>query len=416
MLFGGADSQLNARSDWFDATLSVSGAYDDDLTGDQGVTASSGETRKAGDYSVLDASLSFAQKRKRFSVVGRGASSIQRYPGVNQFVGSNDSASALMTANLGRKTLVRTSLDAAHVSSFSFDTFTRPLAQDLGVEAGAAEGLPTSGFQTAAVDWTMNSYGGTAELMREVSKRTSIGFIGGLRHSERRIIDQKDDERIAGAQLWRTTSRASSLRLAYVYQEGTQGVTGDTRQIWSHDVQLGIERQWSHSVRRRTTLSMSGGPSAQRQRVGELSAAANEEPSHLFRVVGAVALTHMKTDTWTARLSYRRGTGVANSLVFSNTAAVDVRGSLSRRVDLQGSAGYSDGDLGVGTLRNRFGTSYASARLQVALARSLALYGQAFLYRYDFGAAQALVAGSRRQLDRRGVRVGINVWLPFERG
>ena len=71
MLFGGADSQLNTRSDWFDASLSASGAYDDDLTGDQGVTATSGETRQGGDYSVLDASLSFAQKRKRFSVVGR---------------------------------------------------------------------------------------------------------------------------------------------------------------------------------------------------------------------------------------------------------------------------------------------------------------------------------------------------------
>lgn len=416
VLFGAVDPQLNTRPDWFDATVSVSGAYDDDLTGDQGVTAASGATRQGGQYSIFDATLSFAQKRKRFSVVARGASSIQRYPGVGQFVGSNGSGSAIVTANLGRKTLLRGSLDAAHISSFSFDTLTHPFAQDLAAESVAAEGLPTSGFQTTAVDWTMDSYGGTGELVREVSKRTSVGLIGGLRHSQRQVINQQDDAKIAGAQVWRTMSRTSSMRLAYIFLEGTQGVPGDARQIWSHDLQVGIDKQWAHSARRRTALSLSGGPSVQRQEVGALSAATNLEPSHLFRVAGGVALTHMMTDTWTARLSYRRGTGVANSLVFSNIAAVDLRGSLSRRLDLQGSLGYTDGDLGVGMLNNRYGTSYGSARLQLALSRSVALYGQAFLYRYDFTAAQALVAGSPRLLNRRGARIGINVWLPFERG
>lgn len=416
VLFGGADPQLNTRARWFDTTVSISSAYDDDLTGDQGVTPASGQSRVGGRYSILDGSFSFAQKRRRFTLVARGASALQRYPGLDSFLGSNDSGSAVLTANVGRKTLIRTSLDASHVSSFSVDAFARPTAQDQAVDAGAADGLPTSGFQTTSVDWTMNSYGGTGELVRTVSRHTSIGFIGGLRHSERRILDQRGDEQIAGVQMWRTTGRMSSVRLSYIYQQGSQDVSGDTRQLWSHDVQLGIERRWVHSATRYTTLSLSGGPSAERQALDTLAASQNDEPTHLFRVVGAVSLNHMMSDRWTARLSYRRGTGVATSMVFSNTGALDIHGSLTRRVDLQGSVGYSDGDLAVGTLRNRYGTAYATTRVQVALARSVALYAQSFFYRYDFGATATGLSGSPAQLERRGVRIGLNLWMPVKRG
>jgi hypothetical protein len=430
-LFGGSDPQLQTRAKWFDATVSVAGAFDDDLTGDQGVTSTSGDSRVSGQYSVLDAYLSVARKHRRLSIVALGSSSVQRYQNLDRFVGSNGSGSAVITANLGRKTLFRTSVDASRLSTFSIDALTRPAALEQVIEAGTAEGLPKSGFPSTRVDWTMTTVGGTGELVKQVGRRTAVGFIAGGRRYERGTLDLDGDEQNAGLQMWRATGRASSLRLAYTYQHMTQQATRESRRTETHDIVLGFEKRWVHSATRRTTLAVSGGPASQRLFLRAESTPAIEEPHRLFRIVGGAALNHMITDTWSARLFFRRGTGVADGLVFSNTAAVDIRGSWTRRLDLLGSVGYTDGDLGVGALRNRYATSYASARVQFALARSVAIYGQSFFYRYDFGRRAApipspsadpelppsveagLPGQSAPLLDRRGVRVGISVWVPF---
>jgi hypothetical protein len=403
----------------------LSGAFDDDLTADQGVTRTSGDTRVSGQYSVADAVVSLARRRQRLSVFLTGSSSMQRYQDADRFVGSNGSGSAVISANLGRKTLFRTSLDATRLSTFSVEALMRPTAQEQA-EAVPAEGLSKSGLPLTKVDWTLTTAGGTAELIRTISRRAAIGFIGGARRNERRTLDLNGDEQNVGVQLWRETGRASSMRLAYLYQQVSQRTTGDTRETYTHDFVVGFERRWMHSATRRTTLAVSGGPALQRQAVVAVTPDA-DEPAHLFRVVGSVTLNHAISDAWSARMSYRRGTGVANALVFSNTATVDVHGSWTRRLDIQGSLGYTDGDLGVASLRGRYVTSYGSARVQYALARSIAVYAQSFLYRYDFGDSRTApvvalnvddavspVEAGGSLLDRRGVRVGVNVWVPLK--
>lgn len=435
----GADSRSGARHRSLDMTVSVANARDEDLGADQGTGASPLQPRIGGQYSDLDASLSLAHTRQHFSVTARATGSVRHYPTLNSFVGSNDSAATELTVALGRKTTFQTRLDGSYVSSFAFDTFLRRPGTDY-VSASA------TGVEEASLDWTRTLYGGTANLTRLVGRRSSFSLIYGLGHGERRIVGERSDEQTVAAQVGRSVGRDASIRAAYAFRQGTQRMGDRRTPLRSHDAQMSLERQWRHSTFRRTVVSLSGGPSLLQQGtirdttigdmanrdvniggeiIGEVNirdvtadptALQKDQTDRLFRVVGTVAVAHDVSRAWSARVSYRRGAGLRDAVFFSNTAALDVRGGLGRRVGLTVSAGYTDGDIDLGTPQDRNGNSFGSARIQVALARFMAVYGQYFLYHYDFRTDTSLPAGYPRQMDRRGLRVGVTLWIPLQRG
>ncbi len=396
-LFGDAGPQSGARPRSLEITGSLSTAED----GDSGSTL-----QPSGQYSVLDTALSFAQTRRRFGVVARAASSLRHYADLKSFTESSDSAGMAFTVNLGRKTVLQTRLDASHVSSLAFDTFTRQ--SGLGQESSS-----TPGVENASVDSTIaTSYGGTMALTRTVGRRSSFGLSYGLGHSERSIVGQRDDQGTVAAQFGRTIGRDASFRVAYNFHEDLQRIAGERAVIWSHDAQFGVERQWRHSKFQQTAISFAGGPSLRE----EPSIPQGGERTRLLSIVGAVAVNQTLSDRWSARISYRRGAGLRDGLVFSNAAALDVVGRIGRRVDLTLSGGYSDGDIGVAALQNRYRSSLGSARLQVALARFVAAYGQYVVHHYDFGTNTLLPTGSPRQSNQRGLRAGVALWLPLRQG
>jgi hypothetical protein len=119
--------------------------------------------------------------------------------------------------------------------------------------------------------------------------------------------------------------------------------------------------------------------------------------------------------SWNLGASYRRGAGSIDGL-FSNSATIDLRGLLNPRVELSASAGYFQTDLGLAGLQSRYTTRYGSSRLQVAITRGLALYGQYGLYEYKAGSATPLAGGLPLQQQRRGARAGLTLWVPLREG
>ena len=100
----------------------------------------------------------------------------------------------------------------------------------------------------------------------------------------------------------------------------------------------------------------------------------------------------------------------------SSTASLEIQGALGRRVNVAVASAYTDSQLGGTLAARRYGTSLASARVQVAVGRFLAVQAQGFFYHYDLAAGVWLVEKTIPRVDRRGLQVGVILWAGAQRG
>lgn len=410
-LFGGSSSQLGAHPRSIDASLSVSTAHDDDLSGAQGVFASPLLPRAGGEYSDLDGFLSFVETRPRLRVAMRASGTLRRYHDLDHFVGSSGSAGIVVSANVARRTTVRSAVDLSYVSSFAFDTFARRMLDQPTLSLRDLGTLSPAGLENASLEWTTSAYGGAVDITQMLGPSATMRLTYGRQHSVGLLLGDYNDDQTLVADVGRGIGRDATLRVAYTFHYGDQLFADKRRFSWAHDVQIGIERQWRHNASRRTTFSLAAGPAlSQRLSVSEEGSRVRRSP-----VVGNVAIDHELSRTWTARLLYRRGAGFRDSRILSNTASADLRGLIGRRLELMLSAGYFDRDLPLELSSARYRTWFGSGRLQFAVARFLAAYAQYAVDRYTYGSGAGLPPGTLAQADRRGLRFGINVWAPLRR-
>ena len=376
-----------------------------------------------------------------FSITARATSAIRHYPELNSFVGSNDSAAMNLAVDLGRKTTFRTSVSANYVSNLTLDTFL----QRAPLEAAGEESTVSSIGLDNALDWTRTTYGGTAEVTRTLGPFSSLTFMVGTGHSQRPVARQRSDEQSAGVLFARSIGR--DIQLGTVVQLPSGRPVEQHRRAPALEVTTfnwSVERKWRHSPFRQTAISLSGGPSLLQQKTilgrvelpvgfdlaqgdvsGDVSIAeAIAEPvispgdrtERLFRLVGGVrrdARPH-------SHLERARRFATARESAMASSSRIPRRwifaaGWFDEPVS-SASAGSPIGDLGLGTLANRYGTSFGAARLQLALARSIALQAQYFRYRYDYAVGAILPEGWVPRTYRQGVRVGIVIWTPVQRG
>jgi hypothetical protein len=401
-LFGNVDPKPGGAGS-LTATMALSNTYDDDISDGQ---LSAQSPMVSGKYSNLNAALSYSSKRRRVTASADAATSLRHYSDRGSLVGSHHSAGTAVDASLNPKTTVRARLDGSYVSGFAFEAFE---AIDRRPDAEAESRFLSERRQTP-FDWTMTSYGGAAELTRTFGRRSSVALSYATRYGERHLLEEYNNERAVALRFGQSTGRNTSVGVSYSMRQGTQRVPDYASNFRSHDVQLGVERSWQRSALRRTVVSLSAGPALARD---EPYALPREGTLRLLSAVGAITIRHDVNSNWTMGLSYRRGAGFSSRRVSSNAASIDVNGSAGRRTVFTLSAGYSDGDIGLYTLDNRYATSFATARLQVALTRLVAIYGQGFAYHYDFGNLASLPSTFPPQLRRRALRAGVTLWLPL---
>jgi hypothetical protein len=399
-LFRGTDSTSKNRSRALDLSVSVSSAYDDDLS--EGY-ATSLQAPVGGEFSDATATLSFIRKAPKVRVSVTAGSSMRHYPSLGRFVGSSHSASTDLTVDAGRRTTVRTSADGTYVSEFAFDTISRQ--PGLGHAT-----LVSTGLGVTALDGARLSYGAAAGLTRKVGLRSVLTLNLGARTSERRMINEFADEKMLGGHFARSIGRQTSVGFGYALRSSSQRLGADTRPARGQDLQASIEHTWRHSRERRTVVSVSAGPS-----LLQLPTPGLEVGSRRIGLVGSAGFSHDMSRSWNLGASVRRGAGSIDGLQ-SDTAALDLHGLLSRRADLTISGGYSRTDLGLAIGQSRYNTTFASSRLQFALTRAVALYGQYVLYDYDVGSGLALAGPVSFQRQRRGIRGGLTLWMPLHEG
>ena len=297
----GADAPSGARQQ-LTMTMSITEGRDDDLGADSGTGGSQLQPHVRGSYEDIDGVLSFAGSNRRVSVTTGATGTARRAPGFDQLVGSNGAAFADLKVTLDRRTSLRTSLTATHVSNFAFDTFAQR-AQALSAQEAAS---PLSGGADAALDWTRTAFGGSVALTRAFGKASTFSVVTGAGLSERPTLQQRSGEHAVTVLFGRSAGREGMIRASYTYSEGLQTIPDERDSLWSHDMQASVERTWRHSKFRRTVVSVSAGPSLLQQRKTvsvtvvpdivieddappEPIRMQQEETERLFRIVGTAA-------------------------------------------------------------------------------------------------------------------------------
>jgi hypothetical protein len=417
-LFGATDTLNVTRPLAIDATLSVSGAYDDDLS--EGQSTSPLVSPVGGEYSDLTPALSLSRKLAHTQFTARAATSLRHYPSLHRFVGSSYSAGGDLRTDLSPRTTVQAGVDGTYISEFAFDTVGRQ--SGLGNVA-----LSSAGLDVTALDRARISYGASAGISHKVGLHTQLAFTAGVRDSERPVVNEVASEQSVGSHLSRAVGRDTSISVNYTVRRYSERFGGAALPAWSNEVGFGFEQRWRHSAERRTVLDLSFGPSllsglptasvpqpatppAQTQ-VSAVPAASHAQ----FNAVGSAALSHDMSRSWNLATTFRRGAGSIDGFV-SDAATFDLRGLVTRRVELIESAGWFRTALGGGTTQNRYSTRYASSRIQLALSRGVAVYGQYLLYDFDFGSGGLLPPDVSPLQHRRGARAGITLWAPLHEG
>jgi hypothetical protein len=201
-------------------------------------------------------------------------------------------------------------------------------------------------------------------------------------------------------------TRNASLNLGYVQNEGEWPGPGEsTHIIRNHNFDFGINYDRPLSVSRRTKVSFGFG-----------SATLDDGARTYFNVRGHASLNHEISRTWNASLSYRRGFSFIPGLLepaFADSFGFDVGGGMSRRLFVDGSGGYSKGDVGLGEIGRGYDSYVARGRAQYLLWPWLSAYGEYFFYHYRFTDVAAIPSTLASRLNRRGARLGAEFVVPL---
>ena len=136
---------------------------------------------------------------------------------------------------------------------------------------------------------------------------------------------------------------------------------------------------------------------------------------HYGRLSAQVTMNYDFGRTWQTRGIYRRGVEYMAGLsepVSADSFSASVDGLLVRRVDVLASAGYASGQSALNLNSWTFDTYTGDVRLRFALTRVFATHVEYLYYFYDSRGTAPLDPRIPQGLERKGVRVGLMLWVP----
>jgi hypothetical protein len=403
-----------SSGDTLDLTMSAYGAVQDNGPRVTNPSQGSSEPLGGGTFGGATANLTYSHQGDRVSLGLNGGSAVS-YQRASQ---EPFTAAYNVGAYTGLTLDSRTTLSVGQSVSFSpyyrsvFGVQIDPTQTDPATVSPADYGV----FR--ADSWT---YVTTAGMSRRIDTRSSLDFSYRLRMVDFRANGLGVSEQHVGAKYNRDVSQRVRLHAGYMYQLGSSDFTArpDTTSndaVGLHHIDIGVNYSRPLSLSRRTTVNFSTG-SALIQRARDTSASSGDS-SMMFRVLGNVGLQHEIGRSWTARVGYSRDVGFVEGFVdpmLSDSVTAGVTGLLTRSINLLASATYSHGSPANASSSGREHEAFAaSARVQKALTRNLALFAQYVFYQTNNGTAVQLPPAFS-EFDRQVVRGGITAWLPLIR-
>jgi hypothetical protein len=399
-LFGGgrdADARQTLALNW-----SAYGGYDDTVLDQSVQLAADPRFQKSGEYGGLSLGLGFARNtgRNRFNI--DGATAVRAYGATREISAPTYTMSTGFALAPARRTTIVGSAGGSYSSFYQFAPF-------LAGDPGAGTNVPTYGF--AAVDQESRAVSAAIGLSQQLSSRVSLSTNVGwnrIRYQSREDANAtRLDGRTAGFAFRGNLSRDLGFHAGYVYRDGQLGDLPTLQSVAViHNLDIGLDYSRALSISRRTRLRFGTGSSIVQS---------HQRIRH-FRLDGQASLTQEIRRTWTAALSYVRGTQFLhglNDVAISDGVTAGIGGLLADRVQLTSSAGYSTGRVGLDAGLPRFSSYTGSGKVTFALSPVLGMYAQYTYYHYDVPPASSAFGGLPPRLGRQALTFGLNGTLPF---
>jgi hypothetical protein len=248
-------------------------------------------------------------------------------------------------------------------------------------------------------------YQGSVDFSRQLSRRSSVmmryGY--GAREEASGIGEFRGQQ--VGGRFTYTLGRGLNLYAGYRLEEA---LYGEGRRARNHVIDSGIDFSHRLSFSRRTALSFGTGTTASSEpREGGAVTRYNANAN--------VQLTHEIGRTWNASVSYGRGASFVETWpepLFGDSLSATLSGFVTRRVQFDLTARASVGRVGFAEEDERYTASYGQARLGTAISRNLGIFTSYTYYLHEFDQATPLPPGFASSVNRHGVRIYMNVWLP----
>jgi hypothetical protein len=409
-LFGRHDADDNANAS-LDATGSLLGGYDTYRA--PGIPAAVlGPGRDV--YSAQGA-LSYQLNRSHasYAVAGGGGYSYWPNSGNASTRSLSVSASAAITVN------PRLSFSASGDVHYAPDFFLGDFGQTLGFDVlqlngGAPLDIGTPTGLRGTPGETIGSYAAADAAIR-VTERSTLTLTYGFRDQTLSDFSGGLRTQSAGARFTRRLTDHASLVLGYVGGRGSYKNLPGTP-IQTHDIEAGVEYGRPLQLSRKTTFTFRTGSTLMSHHSPFDPAGAGGGMG--LYLTGMAALNQEIRGTWSAHLVYRRGVQFIEGLptpFLSDIGTASIDGYVGRRMYLSAASGYMTGGSTDTAVTGRFTSVYAAAQARYALTQYIALTGSYAFRRYDFGSTLPAVTGLATELDQRGARAGITVWLPIWR-
>ncbi|MGH9411803.1 MAG: hypothetical protein ACRD1V_20390 [Vicinamibacterales bacterium] len=396
-LFGGPGPRPDSQTE-FDANVSIYGAYDEDLGASQGAVVDP-RNEVGGAYSGVDLGLTFTHSGRHVDYAVTGGSSGRYYPTLHTLTTLGDQA-AFSVGVHGR----RASLQAIESGMYSPLFMLAPFATAVPTTAADVAAAPVN---TAVQHETM--FGNSTTLTGDLTlgPRWSLDSTEAFNTSRVRYGTGSASQRswTAGATLKRQVSKDSALHLGYTEQNLLPLLGASTVSV--HNLDLGMDYHKALGRTRKTTMSVNFG-----------SGMVQDASAHLYTVLADASLNREIGRSWVAQANYHRGLGVVtgfNRPLLSDSVTASAGGLLTQRLDLNTSAAYTNGEIGITGLTNSFSGYNASARLRFAFSQMYAVYGEYIAYWYDLNNNLYVATPLPPSVLRQGVNVGLTLSLPLVR-
>ena len=396
-LFGRQDDQPK-RPQTIDFTMSLSEGYDN--TGNDQLIGGSldGPYRQAGLYSNLEAGLRYTRGRRERRLTMGAGSAVRYYAAPYRLVLPNYQGAVSFVSPLWRSGRLNVSQDFLYTPSYQLELFRAP-APDATQMPGVAASDSANSKQPAY------TFAGAIQFVQTVGARSTLE----LAYDRRSVILSG----VAGD----LTTQGGGLKFTHHFRRyagfhagigsrvGAYTRPAGPDRLRTHDIDIGLDYDRPLSFSRRTTLSFSTG-----------SSLVPQDGRTYYRVTGNASLAQQMGRTWTASVRYDRGLQFIEALprpFFSDAVAARLKGYPSRRVDLQLSAAYSLGAIGVAGYGREVGTYTGTATIGLSVNRHVALFSDYLYYHYRLG-QQTLTTAFPTRLDQQTARVGLRLWVPFD--
>ena len=401
-LFGGAGGSGGKQA--LNLTISLAGAYDDNVLAETVGLIDSARVAQGGTYSSLALDLDYARRGRIFQLGGAAGASGRYYSGDRAATSVGYYATGAVSAALGRRTQVSLSQVFSYEPSYLarlFPVLSAPMIDEGGVRP-LDYGQDTEQAFTSLVT--------SANVSRGIGRRGSLSFGASFRYSTFNAANTLKAYDVRG-QFTQGLTRNTALRMGYGYRNGTTGFS--TAETALHDIDIGVDYSRAFSFSRRTTFGLNVGSSVVRSPFEDQIAGTE---ALQYRLVGDAWLNHQIGRSWVARAEFSRDVSFIDVLptpVFSDAIRGSLGGLLNRRTDISTTIAYTKGESAGGNLASQFDAFTGTLRLQFALSRSWATYTEYSYYAYDFSRNAQLVGEVPTQFQRQTVRAGLTVWVPL---